>query len=268
MINLLDFFTSLTAADSRSGQGRTVKATIKTTGYSNIANGLGGSTIDFQKDDVIGILQDTGTAKVTFPNKAGFQKVAYTKVSLNEPFFATNGAFVGYVWIASSNLEFADTSEKPVIPVTADLVALTPVYSDAPSGITLRENATTVSKAVKVVAYGDIVGYTNGIEKKYLTYTFWQIFDQKGKAIGWCAKGKGFSSTAKPQAKALPKYAADGTTEQDYSAIGKEQDPQSGNSSGMNVWKIAAWVFGIGFVLWLGIRALTKSSQKQMGNGN
>lgn len=261
MINILDYLSSLSAADSRSGQGRTLKASIQTTGYTDIVNGLGGSTLRFEKDEVIGILQETGTAKVTFPNKAGFQNVAYTKVQLNTPFFEINGSYVGYVWVESSKIVFTDVSEKPLIPVN-NSVALSPVYSDALKGITLRENANTISKEITTVAYGDIVGYTNGTEKKYLAYTFWQIFDQKGHPIGWCAKGKGFSTLTKVQPKYLPKYLPDGTTNQPSANITYEQDPQSTVEITVDIGKIVLWTFGILLVLWVGIKVLSKKSKK------
>lgn len=267
MINLLDYLSLLTAADSRSGQNRLVSAIVQTLGYETVVGGLSGNSSSYKAAEIIGIIQDTATVSVK--SSAGkIIKVAYTKIQLQEPYTTTSNELVSYLWFPTTQVQFADQTDKPVIPVTSDNRTLSPVYSEAPAGITVRQTASTLAKKVKLVSYGDIAGYTDGTEKKYLTYTFWQLFDQKGRAIGWCAKGKGFSSLTKPQAKALPKYDAKGETTQDYSTVTNEQDPQAGNSSGVNIWKIVAWVFGIVLVLWLGIRALTKKTQKQLSDGN
>ena len=264
MQNLLDYINSLTVADSRTGQNRLVKAKSLVTGYAKVQGGVGGNSSSYKAAEIIGIVQDTATVSVKATNGI-VVKVAYTKVMLQEPYYTTGNDLVSYLWFPTAQIDFADEDTKETIPVTTDNKALKAVYSDAPSGIKLRGTPSTLVKEIKIVAYGDIVGYTDGQEKKYLTYTFWKIYDQKGKAIGWCAKGSGYSTTTKPQAKALPKYDSKGETKESATDVTAGQDPQAGNSnSGISALTIILWVVGILGVGYLGVKLLFKNSK----NGN
>jgi hypothetical protein len=268
MQNLLDYINSLTVADSRTGQNRLVKAKSLVAGYAKVQGGIGGNSSAYKADEIIGIVQDTATVSVKATNGI-VVKVAYTKVTLQEPYYTTANELVSYLWFPTSQIDFEDEDTKETIPVTSDNKALKAVYSDSPNGIFVRETPSTLAKKVKGVPYGDIVGYTDGQEKKYLTVTFWKIYDQKGRAIGWCAKGSGYSTTQKPQAKALPKYDSKGETKESPTGVTASQDPQAGNSnSSLNVGAIILWVVGIlaaGFLL---VSLLfEKPQQKQIGNG-
>lgn len=258
MTNLLDLISSLTTADSRAGQGKLVKANKATSGYSSVIKGVGTPTLNVAKGDILGIIQDTATVSIT--NTAGKSvRLAYSKIELQESYYEVNGDLVSYLWFPSRDVDFdGSSSVKEVVPVSEDK-ELKPVYSDAPKGIRIREKANTVSKELKLVSYGDIVGYTDEVTAKYLSYTFWKIYDSKGKFIGWCAKGKGFSSLTKPQAKALPKLDENGETEQTYGSVSENQDPQSGNASTSGIITILAWTVGIiagGYFLFKGIKWL------------
>lgn len=251
MANLLDYISNLTSADARSGQGKTVKANIKTSAYSKIVGGLGGIEKVFDKGDVLGVIQENSTAKITFPSKTGQTNVAFTKVSLNEPYFATNGTYVGYLWVQTSNIEFVN--ENAVVqPVAEDneSVVLEPLYATQVSGVKLRDAANLSSKYT-LISYGDIVGYTDNTTKTYLTTVFWKVYSQTGKFIGYAGKGENITSKIKPQAKALPRILSDGTTEQDYANVTISQDPQSGNISASTAWwTYVLYFFGGIAILW------------------
>ncbi|PWK27012.1 SH3 domain-containing protein [Arcicella aurantiaca] len=265
MLNLLDYINSLTVADSRSGQNRLVKAKSLVVGYAQVQGGVGGNSSSYKAGEIIGIVQDTATVSVKATNGV-IVKVAYTKITLQEPYYTTGNDLVSYLWFPTSQIDFEDEFEKETIPVTTDNKALKAVYSDAPKGIYIRETPSTLANKVKVVAYGDVVGYTDGQEKKYLTYTFWKIYDQKGRAIGWCAKGSGYSTTQRPQAKALPKYDSKGETTEETSGVTAAQDPQAGNSdsSGVSAVTIILWVVGVLGLGYLGVKLLFKNNK----NGN
>lgn len=250
-MDFLAYINNLTAADARAGQNNLVKASKATKGYASVSEGLNGNSSEFKIGEIIGLIQETGTISVKATN-GKIVKVAYTKVTLQEPYTTTTNELVSYLWFPTADLAFVDDASKPIIPVTFDNTVLVPVYSDSVNGITLRETPSTLGKKIRVVSYGDIVGYTDNQTKPYLTYTFWKIYDQKGVAIGWCAKGKGFSTTTKPQAKALPKFDANGSTEQTYSSISTAQDPQSGNATnGSGTWTIVAWIVGVLLIIWV-----------------
>jgi len=264
MINFLDYLSSLTAANSRAGQNRLVSASVQTLGYESVAEGLSGNSSSYQAADILGIIQDTATVSVQ-SSTGKIVKVAYTKVLLKDPYNTPSDEVISYLWFPTKQIQFVETSDKSVAPVATDKTVLSPVYSEAPNGITLRASASTLSKKIQVVALGDIVGYTNGIEQKYAAYIFWEIFDQKGKFIGWCAKGKGLSSLSKPASSSLPKYDTNGETTQDSPPVSYQQDPQvDAGTTQLNIGKILAWGLGIPLAIWVVIKIVSKLFKKKI----
>lgn len=269
-MNFLDYISGLTAADARAGQNQKVKANKLTTGYETVVNGIGGNGSAFKNNDLLGVIQETVTVSVKASNGT-IVKTAFTKVELDEPYYTTSSDLVTYLWFRTADISFADNTPVDVKPTSTDSQKeLVPIYSVAPSGIKLRPQPNTVTKEIRIVAYGDIVGYTDLTTKIYLTTTFYKVYDQKGKAIGWVAKGTNFTSLTKPQSKALPKINTDGSTDQGYADVTDKQDPQAGNStSSINWLKVGGFallILGGGYLIIKGIGSLIKNKRKDGDN--
>ena len=281
-MDFLDYMTSLTGAEAnaRAGQNARVKAKVLTNGRSFILGKSGVFGEDtpiisqFAKDQILGVLQETVTVSQLITGSTKYQKIFYSKVTLEEPFYDKDENYIEYMFFQSKDLTFVSaTAAAVVVSVPNSTTTLEPIYSNSVKGINLRKEASVTSKSISLISYGDIVGYTDNTTKQSLPYTFWKIFNAKGVAIGWVAKGEQYTSKTKPQAKALPKVNADGTTDQDYANATKSQDPQGGNTSTVNFTTILAYVLGGSLVLFLiikGIASLIKKNKaktdgKQLG---
>lgn len=255
IMDFLDFMTSLTGAEAnaRAGQNAKVKAKVITNGRSFILGKTGIFGEDspiisqFAKDQILGILQETVIISVPMTGSTKYQKVFYSKVTLETPFYDKDENYIEYMFFQSKDLAFVSSS-APIVATTPDAKILEPLYSVAVSGIKLREQPNLTAK-YRLISYGDIVGYTDNTTKTYLTTTFWKVYNAKGVAIGWVGKGDNFTSKTPPQAKALPNVKPDGTTDQSYGALTPKQDPQGGNSSSGVSWTTVLAYSGGGVIL-------------------
>lgn len=242
-VNVFDYITSLTAADARSGQNKHVKTNKQTTGKTALSGNVTvqtlGSNYDVGVLDQIKRITERGTL------------VDYAKVLLDVPYENAYGVNISYLWFRSSDLSFSDSPDTDVKPKKQDTnqTDLAVIYCTTTGGTNIRSAATTAAKnVVRVVPYGDIVGYTDFAEKKYLTLTFIKVYSAKGVFKGWVSK-KNVSQT-KPVPQALPKGGTTGVTD--------KEDPQSGSTdTGLGIGTILMYV-GIGLVVaWGAIVGLT-----------
>ncbi|MDI9880912.1 hypothetical protein [Flectobacillus longus] len=236
-MNFLDYLTTLTTADTRQAQGRLVKVSATTAyGLTFIFSDAKPSVITYPKGALLGRIRQT----TTVVDKTTKKTVAYTAVDLDEPLLvdAVNQKYLTYLWFKPTELEFADNGEQPRADNKTELV---PLYCNTTSGVKLRPEANTLKKELKIVSYGNIVGYTDKSTKKYLTITFLKVFDAKGKAIGWVASD--YVSYSKPQSKALPKVDSSG--ESSSVIVSQDDDPQSGisDSTGAGILKVVLYGF-------------------------
>jgi len=237
-MNFLDYLTTLTTADTRQAQGRLVKVSATTAyGLTFIFSDAKPSVITYPKGALLGRIRQT----TTVVDKTTKKTVAYTAVDLDEPLLvdAVNQKYLTYLWFKPSELEFADNGEQP--KKADEKTELVPLYCNTTSGVKLRPEANTLKKELKIVSYGNIVGYTDKSTKKYLTITFLKVFDAKGKAIGWVASD--YVSYSKPQSKALPKVDSSG--ESSSVIVTQDDDPQSGisDSTGAGILKVVLYGF-------------------------
>jgi hypothetical protein len=242
-VNVNDFISSLTAADARSGQNKHVKTNKQTTGKTALSGNV--SLLTFKANDDVGVLDQIKriTEKGTL--------VDYVKVVLDVPYENAFGVPINYMWFKSLDLSFSDGPDVDVKPKTQDTnnSDLAAIYCTTTGGTNVRSTPTTVGKnIVRVVPLGDLVGYTDFAEKKYLTLTFIKVYTSKGVFRGWVSQKN--VSTKKPPAQGLPKGGTTGVTD--------GEDPQSGNNdSGLGIGTIAMYV-GIGLVVaWGAIVGLT-----------
>ncbi|MEA5402630.1 hypothetical protein VB776_06875 [Arcicella sp. DC2W] len=253
MMNVADYISSLTSAEARSGQGAKVKANKRTVGKSFIFGTGTPKTLSLGLGTVIGVLDQVST----ITEKSGTTSVIrrYGKVLLDEPYYDDSNKYVSYLWFRIEDLDFlvsATTQAKPVV----DTKELKTIYAITTGGSRLRStpSALNLSNLVRVVPYGDIVGYTNYESKQYLTVTFYKVFSSTGKELGWV--GKNNVSENKPQSKGLPKETASGITD--------AEDPQakSESSSSLSITSILLYVVAIIAVIMLGIGGYRKFGKK------
>ena len=236
-MNFLDYLTTLTTADTRQAQGRLVIVSATTAyGLTFIFSDAKPSVITYPKGALLGRIRQT----TTVVDKTSKKTVAYTAIDLDEPLLvdAVNQKYLTYLWFKPTEIEFADNGEQPKADEKTELV---PLYCSTTSGVKLRPEANTLKKELKIVSYGNIVGYTDKSSKKYLTITFLKVFDAKGKAIGWVASD--YVSYTKPQSKALPKV--DSTGGATTVIVSQDDDPQSGisDSTGAGILKVVLYGF-------------------------
>ena len=248
-MNVLDFITSLTSAEARSGQNSKVKTNKVTVGKSYIIQSgslVGGvfkvntlKKLTLAANVEVGVLDQIST--ITEKVNGVSVLVRYAKVLLDEPYLDDEEKLISYLWLKIEDLDFVASSNTVVKPV-ANNQELIVLYSTTVGGTRLRSTPSTLNlkNVIREVPYGDIVGYTDNQTQKYLTVTFIKVYNSKGIALGWV--GKNNVSQVKPQSKALPKDNATGITE--------AEDPQSANTSeGLSFTSILYWFLGFATVI-------------------
>lgn len=234
--NFLDFLTSLSTVDARQGQTRLVKASAATAyGLTWVFSDAKANVFTYSKGAVIGRIRQTTTVL----DKATKKAVAYTAIDLEEPILvdAKKQKYITYLWFKPAEIAFVDTGSLPAATNTTNTkVDLVAIYCNTSSGVKLRPEASTLKKELRVVSYGDVVGYTDKTTQKYLTTTFLKVYDQKGKAVGWVANN--YVAYSKPQAKALPKIEPSG--ESSSAILSEGDDPQANvsDSTGAGMLKV------------------------------
>ncbi len=241
-MNVADYITSLTAAEARSGQGTKVKANKRTIGKSFILEKGTPKTLSLGAGTEIGILDQVST----ITEKSGTVNVIrrYGKVLLDDPYYDDEQNLISYLWFRIEDLDFVKSATTPVKPVV-NAKELSVIYANTVGGTRLRSTASTlnVSNIIRTVPLGDIVGYTDFTTKQYLTVTFYKVYSQTGKELGWV--GKNNVSETKPQSKALPKDVAPGITD--------AEDPQANEGSSLSLSNILIYVVAIIIVIVLSI---------------
>lgn len=252
MNNVADYISSLTSAEARSGQGAKVKANKRVIGKTFILGTGTPKTLSLGVGTIIGVLEQTTTITEA---QNGVNVIArYAKVTLDEPYYDATQKLVSYLWFRVEDLDFVTSANTTANPVV-NSKSLKTVYAITTGGSRLRStpSALNLTNLVRVVPYGDIVGYTNYESKQYLTVTFYKVYSATGKELGWV--GKNNISENKPQSKALPKDVAVGIT--------NAEDPQaSENGASLSFTSILLYVVAIIAVILLGIGGYRKFEKK------
>lgn len=258
-MNVADYITSLTAAEARSGQGTKVKANKRTIGKSFILEKGTPKTLSLGVGTEIGVLDQVSTITETSGTVNFIQR--YGKVLLDDPYYDDEQKLISYLWFRIQDLDFVKSATTTVKPVV-NAKELSVIYANTVGGTRLRSTASTlnVSNIIRTVPLGDIVGYTDFTTKQYLTVTFYKVYSQTGKELGWV--GKNNVSETKPQAQGLPKEKPTGITD--------AEDPQANEgSSPLSLSNILIYVVAIIIVIILGIfgyRNFSKEGRKEKKN--
>jgi hypothetical protein len=249
-MKLIDFLSTLTTTEARSGQNTKVKANKRSIGKSYLLGSGIPKTLSVGKNTPIGVLDEL----CTLTEKSGSANVIrrYAKVLLDDAYYDEERKLISYLWFKIEDLDFIESPSSSVKPVL-NQKDLAVVYSNTVGGVRLRTSPTLLPNTIlRTVPYGDIVGYTDQVTKPYLSLRFLKIYSAKGIALGWVSQNN--VTQTKPQAQGLPKETAAG--------LSPSQDPQAQKASaGLSIKAILRWV--LGFLSIIGLSMLAYSAHQR-----
>lgn len=252
MANFLDYLQGLTTPDARAGQNQLVKAHTSTAyGLTWIFAEAKAQVITFPKGAIIGRIKQTATVL----DKTTKKVIAYTAVDLQEPILVDKikRKYISYLWFKPSELAIVEN----ILPVP-NSKTLHVLYASTPSGVKLRVEPNTLKKPLKVIAFGDVIGFTDKTSQSYLGISFFKVVDAQAKTLGWVASE--YTSFEKPQAKALPDINAQG--EASSAIITQQDDPQAFKDvSSTGFVKVLLYALASMLLAWIGYR-FVKNARK------